>query len=330
MRKETKKQTQKTVSANVATSYHAGGWSSSTNYAFLGFAENLYFTSDRTKKLDANFQLEDRSPLKGYGLEIELESTKVSDDNALAFTLKNLAFQQLPANLFKFQHDGSLGVSGGSSIESITQVMTKEFVRNNYGGFRYMYEIFKIYGVSATRSGNCGMHCNMSVGLFGKDAKKQNEAIMKFVYFVNKNYRLACDLVKRSADRTHYCSQMSQFTTAANCKAFDLSQTSERQSNHGVCFNLAHFNTGRVELRLVGGQSDYFAFRNTMEVIFHLVDAVKRLSWKDMDNLEKVFEGCNKYVLKRLMDCVANHTMTQAQFDAIKAASDTETDFGNC
>ena len=67
-----------------------------------------------------------------------------------------------------------------------------------------------------------------------------------------------------------------------------------------------------------------------MEVIFHLVDAVKRLSWKDMDDIEKVFEGCNKYVLKRLKDCVTNRTMTQAQYNAIEANSDTETDFGNC
>ena len=123
---------------------------------------------------------------------------------------------------------------------------------------------------------------------------------------------------------------MQSFADKGFCKSFDLSATSETQSNHGVCFNYAHFNTGRVELRLVGGQPDYFAFRNTMEVIFHLVDAVKRLSWKDMDDVEKVFQGCNKYVLKRLKDCVANCTMTQAQYNAIEANSDTETDFGNC
>ena len=328
MRKETKTQTHKAVQSSVATGYHAGSYSTDVNYAFLGFTENLYFTSDRTKKLDANFKLEDGSPLKGYGLEIELESSKICDDNALAFTLKHLAFQQLPQNLFKFQHDGSLG--GQSSTEAITQVMTKEFVRNNYGGFKYMFEIFKVFGVSATRTGNCGMHCNMSVGLFGKDAAKQKEAIMKFIYFINSNYRLSCDLVKRKAERTGFCAQMSQFANKEYCKAFDLSSTSEFQSNHHVCFNYAHFNTGRIELRLVGGQADYFAFRNTMEVIFQLVDAVKRLSWKDMDNLEKVFEGCNKYVMKRLMDCVANNTMSQAQYDAILAKSDTETDFGNC
>lgn len=328
MRKATKTQTPKAVDAAIATGYHAGAYTTSVNYAFLGFAENLYFTSDRTKKLDANFKLADGSPLKGYGLEIELESTKVCDDNALAFALKNLAFQQLPQNLFKFQHDGSLN-GGNSSIEAITQVMTKEFIRNNFGGFRYMYEIFKVFGVSATRSGNCGMHCNMSVGLFGKDAEKQREAIMKFVYFINKNFRLSCDLLKRKYERTGYCGQMSRFTDKEYCKTFDLAATSESGSNHGVCFNYAHYNTGRVELRLVGGQSDYFAFRNTMEVIFHLVDAVKRLSWKDLDNAEKVFEGCNKYVMKRLADCVVSGTMTQAQYDAIAASYDAETDFGN-
>lgn len=326
MRKQTTTKTAKRVNGQVQTGYHAGGWSSSVNYAFLGFAENLYFTSDRTKKLDEHFRLADGSPLKGYGLEIELECDGICNSNALAFTLKNLAFQHLPENLFKFQSDGSL--SGRSSTEAITQVMTKEFIRNNLPGFKYMYDVFKVYSIGAT-SGNCGMHCNMSVGLFGATEKTRQEAIMKLVYFVNKHFDLACDLVKRQRSRTGFCGRMSQFAEKSYCKSFDLSATSEENSNHHVCFNLAHYNTGRVELRLVGGQGGYYEFRNTMEVIFHLVDAVKRLSWDALDDAEKVFAGCNKYVLKRLADCVANRSLTSEQYDAIAAKSDTETDFGN-
>ncbi len=337
MRKETKAKARKTVSTSVEQSYHAGSYSApNVNYAFRGFDKNLYFTSDRTKVLDENFRLADNSPLKGYGLEIEVESNTITSSNTLAFTLKEVAFKNLPVGLFKFQHDASLS-GGSSSTEAITQVMTKEFIRNNYPGFRYMYDIFAIYGVDAYRSGNCGMHCNMSIGMFGKTLAKQKEAIMKLVYFVNHHYTVACSLLKRRVERTGYCSRITyfrqdgrsyDFTKVKDCQEFKLENTNEGQSSHGICFNLAHFNTGRVELRLVGGQKDYFMFRNTMETIFHLVEACKTCSWKEMEDLEKVFKGCNKYVLKRLKDLVSEGNLTSEAYDRIEANSDTETDFG--
>lgn len=332
MRKEIKTKTAKQVNSNLRQCYHQTT-SSLTNYAFQGFEKNLYFTSDRTKELDANFRLASGQPLKGFGLEIEVESDYLCNGNALAFSLKNLAFTELPANLFKFQSDGSL-CGGNSSIEAITQVMTKEFIRNNYYGFKYMYEVFGVYGISASRSGNCGMHCNMSVGMFGRDYQTQQQAIMKFVYFVNKHYDLACDLFKRGRDCTDYCRRMYGFDNKDFCKSYDLRLTSEHNSNHGICWNLAHFNTGRVELRLVGGQPNYAGFRNTMEVIFHLVKACGNLSWDALDNPVKVFTGCNKYVLSRLADCATSTarrtaSLTQEQYNQIKDLADMTVDFGN-
>lgn len=314
--------------SDILAGYHSGARFSSHNYAFLGFNKNLYFTSDRTKELDADFNTLDGSTLKGYGLEIELESMAICNDTALAYTLNELAFSKLPKNLFKYQTDGSLS-GGRSSCEAITQVMTREFIRNNYPGFYNMYQVFKIFQISASRSGNCGMHCNLSVALFGKDKASQETAIKKLIYFVNKHFDLACVLLKRDPSRTGFCGKMYSWADQAYAKSFDLSMTSEDSSNHHVCFNYAHYNTGRVELRLVGGQPDYYAFRNTMETIFHLVGAVKSLSWTALDDVKAVFKGCNKYVVKRLEDAVGKGVMTSSELEEIRASSDTETDFGN-
>ena len=70
-----------------------------------------------------------------------------------------------------------------------------------------------------------------------------------------------------------------------------------------MCMNYSHFQTGRIEIRLVGGQEDYYTFRNTMETIFFLTERVKHASWDDLDNMVKFFSGCNQYVYKRLCDC---------------------------
>ena len=307
-----------------------------SNYAFQGYVENGYFTSDRVIKLDANFRplkkdgtLDEKRILKGYGLEIETECWSINDDEALSQVISKICTSELNSKLFKYQHDGSL-CSGNSSIECITQVMTKEFVRNNYPGFKRMFEWFKKFGISASQSGNCGMHVNMSNGLFGTNKKDQAVAIKKLIYIVNKHYDFICDLVKRSRSRTGYCSRMNDFTRIEYAKSFDLERYGrEERSCHGIAFNYAHFESGRVELRLVGGQKDYFEFRNTMECIFHLVDAVKNISWEQCDDLKRIFKGCNKYVVKRLTDCVSSNSLSRSDFEEIKANSDTETDFGN-
>lgn len=69
----------------------------------------------------------------------------------------------------------------------------------------------------------------------------------------------------------------------------------------------------------MGGQPSYAAFRNTMESIFHLVDAVKRIPWADCGDLVKIFSGCNQYVYDRLTRCGHAGTITAAQLDAIRA-----------
>lgn len=300
MRKD-RMQEKNTTNLNTIQSYHEGDWNG--NYAYQGFGVNKYFTSDRFIKLDENFRRPDGKPLQGFGLEIETECTGVRNQTVLAQVFSKIIFDMFPADLFKMQRDGSL--QGDSSAECITQVMTREFIRNNYANFKAMYNTyFPAFGISCTA--NCGMHVNISNAVFGNKTESQEEAIKKLLYFVNKNYSLACKLFHRDTSRTYYCRQMAQYTTKEACKAANLSHM---PSDHGVAFNMGHFTEGRIELRIVGGQRNYGCFRNTMETVFHVIDACKRLSWKDMDDMTKVFDRCNRYVLDRLV------TMCDAEID---------------
>lgn len=310
MRKDAKKE------INVRLS-HVQGYHAASNYhvsyAYQGWNCNKYFTSDRAIKLDANFNRPDGKPLKGYGLEIETECSTINNDSVYAEMLEKVVFSHFPADLFKLQRDGSLG--GRSSAECITQVMTKEFIRNQYAAFKLMYNTyFRGLGIRCD-SDNCGMHVNISLANFGNSEKTQEEAVRKFAYLVNHHYDLMRRLVRRIGP-TDYCARMQKFITKESAKHVDLRNF---PSDHYVCFNLGHYREGRVELRLVGGQKDFGAFRNTMESVFHLVEASKRLSWADCDDLSKVFAGCNQYVYDRLVTCCVNCTggMTFEQGRAI-------------
>lgn len=307
MRKDAKQVKQVTISR--VHGYHEGGYGES--YAFQGFASNKYFTSDRHIPLTPAFARVDGKPLKGYGIEIETECSSIHDTGVLAEVLNKIVFAHFPADLFKLQRDGSL--SGNSSAECITQIMTREFIRNNYANFKLMYNTyFPAFGIAC--GPNCGMHVNISNGCFGQTEARQIEAIRKLYYIVNKHYDLCCALFHRDRHATHYCGQMRH--ELDYCKSMDLSSQS---CSHGVSFNLGHFCSGRIELRLVGGQKNYACFRNSMESVFHLVDAVKTLSWADCDKLEKVFAGCNQYVFDRLKShCREAGTITDAQLEAIR------------
>lgn len=301
MRKEAKKNN-KTELASVQ-SYHQGIWDES--YAFAGFESNKYMTSDRYEELDENFHRPNGKPLAGVGFEIETESFGVTDERAYAEILKRIIFPLFRDDLFKMQHDGSLGnmypedgEEKAVGIECITQVMTKMFVRNNYRNFKAMYDMyFPAFNISCSKSGRCGMHVNISNALFGATEARQVEAIRKLYYFINKNFRLACDLFKRDWHKTHYCGCMDRDITIESAKEKEISGGS-----HYECMNFSHFRTGRIELRLVGGQANYYAFRNTVEVVFWLVERMRSIKWEQLDDMKAVFKGCNRYVYKRLQD----------------------------
>lgn len=309
MRKTSKQAKQATVT--TVQGYHAGASWGSEDYAFAGFKSNKYFTSDRYVPMDATYNRVDGKPLKGYGIEIETECDSILNPTVLAEVLNKVVFPHFPDDLFKLQRDGSLG--GRSSAECITQIMTKEFIRNNYANFKLMFDTyFPAFQISASATGNCGMHVNISRGAFGRSDEAQETAVRKLYYIVNHHYALCCALFFRNAHRTSYCERMQ--CDLDYVKAMPMQQ----ECSHGISFNLGHWNAGRIELRLVGGQKNYACFRNTMESVFFLVDRVKDLSWADCDDLTKIFSGCNRYVYDRLKSyCRERGTITDAQLAAI-------------
>lgn len=309
MREASKRQNDRVSSARVQ-GYHQGGYGE--DYAFMGFdGVNKYFTSDRFVKLDENYQREDGKPCKGYGIEFELETWGFNSQTAFATVLREMVFKLFPSGLFKMQNDCTLDSGSVSGIECITQIMTKEFVRNHYRDFKTMFnDYFPIFDISASRSGNCGMHVNISNACFAND-----EAIRKFYYIINKHYDFMCPLVNRDRRRTHWCGQMRH--EMDYCKRMNLNRM---DGSHSNCFNGSHYGYGRIELRLVGGQKDFGCFRNTMESIFFMVDRVKKLSWNDCDDIVKIFSGCNQYVFDRIKSkCYESGAISSAQVSAIEA-----------
>ena len=290
-------------SIDIMNYYHSGISSNNSYYSRAGFDGGLsYFTSDRKISLLDNGQRIDGKELKGYGLEIEAQCWSINDSNVLTTILKQFVYKLFPYGLFKIERDSSIVSNCESSCESVSQVMTKEFIRNHYADFRAMFILFNQLDISYSRTGNCGMHINISNALFGNNKKTQLENVKKLYYLINKHYAIFCELYQRIC--INYCGKMEENITVDKAKNMTRYFQNDRSFNpHRYCINFTHFEDGRIELRLPSGQDNGEDFVDTMELTFHLVKAVNSLSWNDLDNLEEVFKGCNLNVVRRLKRC---------------------------
>lgn len=297
------------------------------------FESLKFFNSDRVINITSDYKVsEDNtastlriakvgSDIQSYGNEIELTCSTINDSTVLANILHLVYSKCFPVDFIRMEDDGSLySDTSLSSAECVTQTYSKAWMRNNYAGFEAMFKYFEEFGITP---GDycCGMHVNIGLANFGKTKEKQDDAIRKFWYLVANNYELMKVLVRREGSTT-YCGNVED-RTKSEVKAMDLNSMS---SSHGYCMNYSHYSEGRIEFRLVGGQKNFKAFRNTMESVFFLVEASKRISWTDIDDLVKVFSGCNQYVLDRLSRCVDKRVLSADKYNQI-AAKSIEEDF---
>ena len=283
MRKD--KKTERTANITTMSSYHrrqGTDFNCERANSFIGGAK--YFASDRAKALETV------DNAKGYGIEWEMTSCLTSNGTILATILNSEFSAHLPANFFKFEADCTV------DIECVSQIGTKAFFRNHYTAFKAIYKYLKTIQTGPNfGNASCGMHVNISIANFGKTEAQQKANIMKLHNWINRSaesYRFACAMLHRDINRTGYCNKM-QPDFLDPC------------GSHGYCMNYSHLNEGkasRVEIRLVGAQKTYPAFRNTMETVFWLVKQSKELSAEAWTDPVKLWSGCNQYVFDRLQD----------------------------
>lgn len=292
------------------------------------FQSLKFFNSDRPVKITDNYTVSaDNTPstltimkegahIKAFGIEWELMS-RIADavGTTVLVNVLELAFSKagFPEDFWRIEADGTV------SAECVTQTFSQSWLENNFKCFKALYEIASKLEFT-TDSQNCGMHVNIDLSNFGTTEEKQLENVRKLGYLINKHYDFFKVAVYRMG-RTTWCPRMN--STKEYWKNTPVRQFPTRHDE--CCINMGHVNEGRVEIRLVGGQKNYACFRNTMELVFHIIKAVKKLSWNDLDDLTKVFKGCNYHVADRIVsNCVASGVISPETASIIKANSTTE------
>lgn len=291
------------------------------------FNELNFYNSDRKIKLNPDYTVSSdntRSALtiakagshvKAFGLEIENVGDNLKRAGMDTYVnVIDLIFNKagFDPDFFKVERDCTV------DAECITQTFSKAWLRNNYKSFKAMWELFETFGIT-TNDTRCGMHVNVDLSNFGNNFETATENARKLGYVIQRHYNLMKVCFNRGGETT-YCQQMSP-----NKEYWKTTALESFSGSHGISYNMSHVFENRVEIRLVGGQKNYACFRNTMETVFHLIDRVNKLGWSDLDDVEKLFTGCNNYVFDRLStNCLERGVITADVVNAIRTTIKNE------
>ena len=312
-----------------ATNYERPEITQMSMYHGGGYRQLSVYNSDRKIKLNSDYTVsEDNtastkklvkvgSHMKVFGLELETVSSGnlISCGTTVYTNVLELIFNKagFDDDFFKIERDGT--VDG----ECITQTFTKAWLRNNYKVFKAMYELFENLGIT-TDSTRCGMHVNLDLANLGSDKETQILNARKLGYVINKHYNFFKVAFNRNGTTT-WCPRMRytmDYWKNTQLEYFPI-------SHDECCVNMGHIRQNRIEIRLVGGQKNYACFRNTMEVVFKLIDSVNKLSWSDLDDLTKVFKGCNSHVFNRISEnCLRANVISSEDVEKIRATKTEE------
>lgn len=305
-----------------AMDYQAPQIDRMSGYHCGGFERLVVFNSDRKINLNSDYTVSDDntestkkiakvgSHMKAIGLEVETVSPMFRAIGQTVYTnILKLAISKAGFDDDFFKVESDCTVDG----ECITQTFTKSWLRNNYKCFKALYQLFEELNIT-TNNERCGMHVNLDLSWFGTDFDTQIENVRKLGYLINKHYQLFRFAFYRQGT-TEWCPRMStsvDYWKNTPLESFPVSHSS-------CCVNVAHVRQGRLEIRLVAGQKNYPCFRNTMETVLHIITRVCKLSWNDLDDLSKVFKGCNRHVFDRLStNCFDTGVIDSATIEKIR------------
>lgn len=306
-----------------ATNYNRPEIKDMRTYHGGRFQKLTAYNSDRKVNLNPDYTVsEDNTPstltivnagqrMALMGIELETVANGITCTKTVYANLLNMIFDKagFDGDFFKVEEDCT--VTG----ECITQTFTKGWLRNNYKSFKAMYEMFSSLSIT-TNDERCGMHVNLDLANFGNDRETQIENVRKLGYLINKHYNFFKIAFNRLGS-TRWCPQMTATKTYWKETNIDYFPT----DHSSCCFNMGHIRQNRVEIRLVGGQKNFACFRNTMETVIHIIERIKKLSWDDLDDLTKVFKGCNEKVFDRIeTNCRTMGTIDDLTVEKIRAS----------
>ena len=211
-----------------------------------------------------------------YGVELEID--KGGEDESNADALIKLANQS--SERIYCKHDGSIS----DGFEIVSHPMNIDYHTNNMNWNALMEKAVSM-GYRSHNTATCGLHIHCSRSAFGEDYEKQERAIGRAVYFVERHWQELVKFSRRTPENLNRWS--ARYSTISDTAEETYSKSKDKRMGRYVALNLENYNT--IEFRLFRGTLRYKTFIATLQLVdeiclcaINMTDSeIEEMSWLD-------------------------------------------------
>ena len=256
-----------------------------------------FYDYDKEKKenfIDTNTN---NSKFKGYGIELEIggKGETATESEKVIKLLKNEVY---------CMHDGSIcsgNTRSDGGFEIITYPHTEDALYNMKWQNTMNYLLKRGYKSHDIKT--CGLHIHFSRTLFN-----DSRSIINMMYFYDKFYDDVCNFARRSKTKAEQwadkwtCGQIDD-TNTMFYRLADNYDRYNRCGSHGMRYKAVNIiNDKTVEVRIMRGTLNYDTFLATLDFLITIQKNANNISFDDLDNLDKWFEGMKPETLEYIRE----------------------------
>ena len=207
-----------------------------------------------------------------YGIELEIDKGGEYEDNAQAI----LNVGNRDGEHIYCKHDGSIE----NGFEIVSHPMSLDY-HINCMNWKDVFEKAISLGYYSHNTMTCGYHIHCSRQAFGDSYEKQEKAIGRVVYFVEKHWN---ELVKFSRRKTENLQRWAaRYATISNTTDETYKKAKDRHMGRYVAVNLEPLNS--IEFRLFRGTLREETFLATLQLVDEICYYAINLSDREMEEL---------------------------------------------
>ena len=207
-----------------------------------------------------------------YGVELEID--KGGEDNSNAQKLLDIANEQDERIYCK--HDGSLH----DGFEVISHPMTLDYHINNMNWLNVFEKAIEM-DYRAHNTSTCGLHIHCSRTAFGKGYERQEQAIGRVVYFVEKHWNELVKFSRRTLDNLNHWA--AKYATISDTTEETYKKAKDRRLGRYTAVNLENDNT--IEFRLFRGTLRYKTFIATLQLVDEICYCAINMTDKEIEDM---------------------------------------------
>ena len=207
-----------------------------------------------------------------YGVELEID--KGGEENSNAQRLLDIANSRDERIYCK--HDGSIN----DGFEIVSHPMSLDYHINNMNWL----DVFEKATQMDYRSHNtstCGLHIHCSRSAFGKDYDKQEQAIGRVVFFVEKHWNELVKFSRRTPENLNHWA--AKYATISNTTEETYKKAKDKRMGRYVAVNLENYNT--IEFRLFRGTLRYKTFLATLQLVDEICYCAINMTYKEIEDM---------------------------------------------